>query len=171
MKKHQLFPFVVVMFLLAACSGGKELKSYEPGCEQIVANIEAGVVNGIGAEASQAAVNKQFPCATRSTEEGSTEDCGGGVFYEKHNFYFHTGQDFIAIKYPFEGIEKPRIITTGRSTVIENFGKPVRTEERGKFEYLFFEMDYGSLIVALEGGKSRNFIMHAKDPEEVELCD
>lgn len=46
-------------------------------------------------------VKEKFPFFTGATEDGAGYNCGGGVFFLDHDFYFYTGRDYLEIRNDF----------------------------------------------------------------------
>lgn len=93
----------LVLFIVQACNSTKKI-SYKAGsCDVLFCDFKKGTLNGLNGQASMDEVKRQLPCFTGETEEGSSYNCGGGVFYLDHTFFFYTGRDYIEIRKGFQG--------------------------------------------------------------------
>lgn len=166
----KFLPLFVIMAFLSACSTSKNSQVYEPGCSSFYVDVEEGTLNGINPTASMNDVKRQFPCFTGDTEEGSSFNCGGGVFDVDHNFYFYTGRDYIEVRYGFTGTMSDNLISLGEDEIKSKLGEPENIVEGGTQTYKIYKMKYGALVVTFRTGKVYQIAMHASKPDKVEIC-
>lgn len=139
-------------------------------CSKLFVDIKNGTLNDLKPTASQALVKEKFPCFTGNTDDGATINCGGGVFFAGHNFYFYTGNDFINIRRGFTGTFSIDLFDKSEDDLIKLFGKRAGGLEDGPNKFLFFDTTYGSIVLKMVKGKVDEIFMYSKKPEEVELC-
>jgi hypothetical protein len=167
----RLVSIAVLLITLAACGGTKKAtQTYEPGCTKLYVDIEAGTLNGFAPKASMDEVKKQFPCFTGDSEEGGPMNCGGGVFFLEHDFYFYTGRDYLEVRFKFPGQTSRPLLSRGSHEIEADMGAPYKKETHDEKEYWFYKKKYGSLVVQFRGGKSYQFAMYTDSPDKVELC-
>jgi hypothetical protein len=159
-----------VLILAGSCSVLEKKVSYEPGCNKIYVDLEKGTVNGIKLNASQEDVKAMFPCFTGETEDGSTFNCGGGVFFLDHEFYFYTGKDYFEARHGFKGKSSTPILSRGVDDITSIFGEPTRKQKNDNDEYYFYPKKYGTLVIMFRKGKTFQFAMHKQKVDDVELC-
>ncbi len=146
------------------------LSSSAQDCSKLFVDIKKGTLNDLKPTASQAEVKQKFPCSTASTEDGATINCGGGVFFADHNFYFYTGNDFINIRRGFKGTFSADLFDKSENDVKTLLGKNAGGLEDGSNRYLFFDTSFGSIVLKMVKGKVDEIFIYTKKPEEVELC-
>lgn len=161
----------VLLVVLTACGGSKEaVKTYDPGCTKLFVDVEAGTLNGVSPKASMEEVKVQFPCFTGGSEEGGAMNCGGGVFFLEHDFYFYTGRDYLEVRFKFPGQTSVPLLSQGSHEVEANLGAPDKKETHDDKEYWFYKKKYGSLVIQFRGGKSYQFDLFTVSPDKVQLC-
>lgn len=157
-------PLLLFIFLSASAMA--------QGCSDLYVDIRKGTLNGLTPKASQEEIQKALTCFTAVKPEGPVSDCGGGIFFAKHYFFFYTGTDNINIRKGFTGKCSSELIGISEKKAIELLGKPqgeLIDNEGSKF--IFFKTSYGCLIINLDDkGNIEEFFMYAIPPEEVNLC-
>jgi hypothetical protein len=94
-----------------------------PSCDDLVFDLEQGLLSGIAPTASMPDVKTAFPCFTGDTPEAkpgesTTANYGGGVFYNDHGMYFYTRNDFISVrKQTFKGKTDPSVLGVDRTAL------------------------------------------------------
>jgi len=142
----------------------------EDPCAKLNVNLKKGELNGLKPTASQEKIREVFPCFTGSSEERSIFNCGGGVFFLDHDFYFYTGRDFLEIRDDFNGRIKGEWMGMSLFTLTTDFGNPVREEKLGNKEIYFFETKYGCVRFILVNDKIVEIGIHYQPADKVELC-
>ncbi len=140
-------------------------------CDNLFVDIDKGTLNDLSVTTSPDEVKKKFPCFTGQTKDGSAENCGGGVFYSRHNFYFYTGKDNINIRKGFTGKCSIEIFGKTDAQLIELFGKPegeIKDDEGAR--YLYFKRSYGCIVIEIKAGKAEEFFMYGLPADEIDLC-
>lgn len=141
-------------------------------CDNLVADLKKGTLNGLKPKASQADVKKHFPCFTGDSEEGGDFNCGGGVFFLNHDFFCYTGNDYIEIRKKFKGKLSVPVLGLSQAAAVQQLGlgKVVRQEEHSGKTYVFLKTRYGCLVLTLEDDVVLKVGMYAKPAKSVELC-
>jgi hypothetical protein len=134
-------------------NSAQEQKLRPGNCPALVFDLVRGTVNEVAPTASQPEIIRRLPCATGSTEEGSTANNGGGVFFGKHEVYFYTLRDFIEVRRGFAGRLNPAI---PQEADIEQRAQAIITQLKPKKIFvsngtIFAEMPYGCLTSAKNG--------------------
>lgn len=141
-------------------------------CNNLSVDITKGTLNGLSLKSSQEEVKKALPCFTATKPDGSMADCGGGVYFANHNFFFYTGADNINIRKGFTGKCSVELIGMTEKKVTEALGKAdeeIKDEEGVR--YLFFKRTYGCLVVKIDKqGNTDEFFMFGQLIHEVNLC-
>ncbi len=76
--------------------------SAQAQCGAIELNLAKGTLNGLSPNDAPEHIKKLLPCFTGETEEGSSYNEGGGVFFRDHDFYFYTHRDYIELRTGFK---------------------------------------------------------------------
>ena len=79
-------------------------------------------MNGVPATASMDKAKVAFPCFTGETEEGADFNCGGGVYFLKHDFYFYTHKDFIEVRTGYTGKMSKPVLGLKKEELIKLLG-------------------------------------------------
>jgi hypothetical protein len=157
----------VFLLVLSGCS---ILLGFSQDCSKLHVDIKKGTLNGLAPTVTQEQVKKELPCSTASTEDGSASNCGGGVFYRDHNFYFYTGYNYINIRKGFAGTFTIDLFGKTLSQVTELLGKSAGSIDDEENKYYFFKTSYGCICLKISEGKVVEIFMYAKPAEEVDLC-
>jgi hypothetical protein len=141
-------------------------------CDNLVADLKKGTLNGVKPTASQDAVKAKLPCFTGDSEEGSGFNCGGGVFFLDHDFFCYTGNDYIEIRKNFSGKLSVPVLGLGQAAAVKKLalGKVVRKQTDGDKTFIFLKTKYGCLVLTLEEDKVIKVGMYAKPAKVVKLC-
>lgn len=141
-------------------------------CPFMTADLKKGTVNSLAPRATQEQVKMKLPCFTGESEEGGPMNCGGGIFFLKHEVYFYTGRDYIEIRRGFAGKLSIPVLGLSKHAAIAKLkmGKIIRTEMDGGDEYIFFKTGYGCLFLKLSDAKVVSVDLSAKKAADVELC-
>lgn len=166
-----MVPHLFIIIFSFFFSGGSHSNVSEVlSCDKISADLKKGKLNGLSPTASMADVKKNLSCFTGESEEGSGFNCGGGVFFLNHDFFFYTGRDYIEIRKNFKGKMSISLLGQPVEEATKNFGDAVRNESHGGVDYYFFKTKYGCLRVNVEYGSITQVGIHAQPPDKVELC-
>ncbi len=159
----------IAVFLLlgTACTGAYKGQKFEPGCEQVVLDVELGTVNGLTPKATQKIIEKQFPCK-QSLEESKA--CGPSVVLSDLSLQFFPEKKAFHAFYPFSGRQVQRILLESEAHVKELFGEPVKSELQGAIKLNYYSMPYGTLVVGFDHGKARELWVYYATPDRVEIC-
>ncbi len=139
-------------------------------CPQLDVNIKNGTVNGLAPTVTMAELKKVLPCFTAESEEGTGMNCGGGVFYSKHDIYFYTGRDYIELRSGFKGQVSVSVLGQSKEAVTSVLGKIRKELQDGSYLYCFYKTNYGCLVVKFGNGKAEKLMMWAKPVKDVVLC-
>ena len=131
-------------------------------------NLKKGTLDGMRPTASMDEVKKKFPCFTGDTEEGSRYNCGGGVFFLKHDFYFYTHDDRIEVRKDFKGKVSIKLLGKSKAQVLKKLGTP--TLEHKAYNYLLYKKKYGTLAVSFQDGECTKLFVSSKRPEDIKIC-
>jgi hypothetical protein len=142
------------------------------GCNNLFADLKNGTINKVKPTASQQKVKAALPCFTGDSEEGGDFNCGGGVFFLKHGFFFYTGKDYIEIRENYKGKLSIPVLGLTKDMAIAKLkmGKVIRTETVNEEEVIFFKTIYGCLWLKLVEGKVVNVVISSKQVSDAELC-
>jgi hypothetical protein len=162
MKKVLLIP--VILF----CSVSLAAQN----CDMLLVNLKKGTINGLKPTATQEKVKEKLPCFTGDTEDGSNYNCGGGVFFLNHDFYFYTGNDYIELRSKFNGTVSAAVLGLTEEEAVKNLkmGKAVRVEKNETDRYLFFKTGYGCVVLTITGSSVKKIAMYQKPATKVSLC-
>jgi hypothetical protein len=145
--------------------------SISQNCEVVSIDVKKGTVNNINPKSTQQEVIKTFPCKTGQTADGSSINCGGGVFYSNLNIYFYTGKDNINVRKGYKGKCTIDVLDKNEKELTKIFGIPdgdLIDDEKTK--YTFYKTSYGCIVFIIKDGKSTEFFMYGKNSEEVDIC-
>lgn len=140
-------------------------------CKKLKANLKKGTLNGVNASADMNKVKAKFPCFTGDTEEGSGFNCGGGVFFLNHDFYFYTHRDYIEIRDDFQGEISDAVMGLNEKQLKEKMGTPAKKEILGSSTFLQFKRKWGVLVFVLNNDNVKKIQFHyKKEIGEIEFC-
>lgn len=170
--RHLLIIVAASAALLAACAsapeGGPTLAP--AGCDALRVSVANGTLNGMQPTASMAEIKAQFPCSTGDTEEGSDFNCGGGVFFLKHDFYAYSHRDYFEFRGRFPGQFDVPLLGLPYADVQPLLGEPARTEVDEDSTFYLFERPWGTLRVVVSGGFVITVGLHGTAPAATQLC-
>ncbi|MDW3650128.1 MAG: hypothetical protein R8P61_23845 [Bacteroidia bacterium] len=155
-----------------------------PDCkgEALKIDMEKGQLNGFSPSASMDAIKERFPCFSGESEEGMNGNCGGGVFYLKHGFFFYSHRDYLEVRSDFKGKMSLDVFGKSMDEVEVVLGKPKLIpvyEDDGNdlFQYTpdihhLYKRKYGTLRITYDSSSKRvsEIGIHYKKPKEVEIC-
>ncbi|UPT66056.1 MAG: hypothetical protein M0D57_16400 [Sphingobacteriales bacterium JAD_PAG50586_3] len=140
------------------------------GCDNIIADLYTGRVNGLKPTTSMSAVKKKLPCFTGESTEGGNVNCGGGVFYLNNDIYFYTGRNYIELRDKFSGRTEPALLGTQRRDAVTKLGVADIEIDGGRV--LIYKKPYGSLRLLFNmEGRCIEIGIHDSSPDKVELCE
>jgi hypothetical protein len=140
------------------------------GCDNIIADLVTGRVNGLKPTASMSSVKKKLPCFTGESTEGGNVNCGGGVFYLNNDIYFYTGRNYIELRDKFSGHTEPQLLGINRKDITTKLGVADIEIDGGRV--LIFKKPYGSLRLLFNmDGRCIEIGIHSSSPEKVQLCE
>lgn len=167
--KNTIFILLIALtgLFITNCKTTKTQK-FPTDCTTLQLDIKKGVLNGVKPTATQEEVKKAFSCFTGETEEGVDFNCGGGIFFLDHDFYFYTYRDYLEVReqFPPEGMQ-PGIMGVPEEKVIEIFGEPQLKPD--EYTYLY-EMPYGTLRIEFTYGTVGEIGIHYIYINDIELC-
>lgn len=142
------------------------IKRENNSCENLYFDLDRGTLNGLKGGASQAEIKQALPCFTGASPDGSEYNCGGGVFFLEHDFYFYSGQDYIEIRHDFPGKMSTDILHKSPTGIEKALGLPDRTEKIRKYDgtvrtHYFYEKKYGCLSIVFIKNKIAKIAMHS----------
>ncbi len=144
-------------------------------CENLFLDLDEGTLNGLKASANPQDVKQALPCFTGQTPDGAEVNCGGGVFYLNHDFYFYSGDNYIEVRDNFSGRISFDLLQKRTSEVIFVLGEPTREEEIVKWDgtyrkHFFYERKYGTLSLVFVENKLQKIAIHQTDYTSTRLC-
>lgn len=160
-------PLLLLLLLCSACL--IHAQSAED-CTTIRIDLTKGTVNKLKLNASQQTIKAKLNCFTGDTPDGSTYNCGGGVFYGRDQFYFYSGRDYVNARKGFTGTLSIPVLEKSATEALALLGEPVRTEKAGERLFYFFKRKYGSLVIKVENDKVSEVFMYNVASAEVKLC-
>jgi hypothetical protein len=124
-------------------------------CDNLVFDIESGLLSGLPPNLSREAVKRELPCFSGETEDGIIANYGGGVFFGDFDFYFYTFQRFLNIRSGFRG--RTSIPLFGRTRVElrstlpfgAKYDRPYWADKKESLE--FIRRKWGCLILEFHG--------------------
>ncbi len=164
---------VVISLLVFSCK-----TSYKVGqCDELFLDFKTGMLNGVPAVATMDHVKTTFPCFTGETEEGSENNCGGGIFFLKHDFYFYTHSDFIEVRKGFTGKMSKPVFNLSKEKLISLVGTPddILKHENTFFDEVLYVYQYskkwGTLSFIEKEGKIVEINLHKeKEIASIDYC-
>jgi len=164
MKSKLLILSILSLSVLIGCKSTQ----YATDCSVLQLDLKKGTLNNVKPTASPEEVKAAFTCFTGETEEGSGFNCGGGVFFLDHDFYFYTHRNYIEVRSKFNFNDyQTGIMGKNYGEVKARYGKPTLMPEENIYLY---EMPYGTLRFEFLGGEVNKIGIHADKPVDVELC-
>jgi len=157
--------FASLLVLATGCASTPQT-ARTPSCDDLVLDLERGTLSGVAPTASPADVKAAFPCSTGETDEGSSFNFGGGVFFLDHDFYAYTHRDYIEARTRFPGTTVPAGVLGSPSAQADTqFGTPQRVEDGARL----YDKRYGCLRVETAGGTISELGIHAQSCAQVEV--
>jgi hypothetical protein len=153
----------------------KEVMIENHACDNLYVDLERGTLNGLSVGAAQKDIKTALPCFTGDTPDGSEFNCGGGVFFIDHDFYFYSGQDYIEIRKNFKGTVSVDILNKSPEQVTKILGMPDYHETVRKWDetvrtHYFYKRKYGCFSIVFIKGKSLKVAIHNTPINETGLC-
>jgi hypothetical protein len=141
-------------------------------CDNLVADLKKGTLNGVQPTASQDAIKEKLPCFTGDSEDGGAFNCGGGVFFLNHDFFCYTGGDYIEFRKNFNGKLSVPVLGLSQAAAVKKLGlgKVVRQQKDAEKTFVFLKTRYGCLVLTLVADAVTKVGMYAKPAKKVELC-
>ncbi|MFH2141368.1 MAG: hypothetical protein ABIJ97_03020 [Bacteroidota bacterium] len=167
MKKiHPVFMSSIFVFILSnVCYSQND---FPKDCSTLYVDLQEGTLNGLPPTISQNEVKEAFTCFTGSTDDGATINCGGGVFFLDHDFYFYTYRDYIEIRTNFSrNSVSDNILGADMDAVEKKFGKPKKKYDMDTFLY---EMKYGTLRIEFSEDIVKIIGIHYTSIKKTKLC-
>lgn len=141
MKAILLVPFVISAFLVGC------ITPVPPN--ELVLDLNSGLMNGVSPKASQREIKSRFPFYTGGNKEGLDQpNGGGGVFFINQDFYAYTYADCFQVRSSFRGRVIPQILNASRDQMINVLGEP-NYRRKTDCEYCYYKRVYGCLEVIL----------------------
>lgn len=159
----------ILIFALLFTMGASNLPV--DNCQNLYADLEKGTLNKVNGATEMKKVKSKFPCFTGESEEGGPFNCGGGVFFIKHDFYFYTHRDYIEIREEFPGKFSKEVMGIEKEALITMMGKPDKIEANEN-EYLQYKKSWGTLVFVLNSANQVKTVqMHyKKEIENIVFC-
>lgn len=139
-------------------------------CSKIYVDLKNGTVNNLPLTATMDQVRDSLSCFTGSTPEGEIANCGGGVFFLNHDFYFYTHRNYVEFRGKFKGELSDSLYGLHPNEIVKTFGPTVRYEKHGNTAYMFYKTSYGCLQIRVQFDTIVAFSMHAIKAKKVVLC-
>lgn len=144
-------------------------------CDNLFFDLEKGTLNGLAAFSTQKDIKKALPCFTGDSPDGAEYNCGGGVFYLNHDFYFYSGQNYIEIRNNFQGEVSLDVLSKSAQEVEVLLGPPERRESVRKWDgtarvHYFYPRKYGCLSLVFVDKKVKKVAIHSTSVNETQLC-
>ena len=155
-----------------------------PDCqgEALEVDLKKGQLNGFSPSASMDAIKERFPCFTGESEEGMNGNCGGGVFYLKHDFFFYSHRDYLEVRSDFKGKMSLDVFGKSMAEIEAMLGKPklipiYEDDGNDQFQYTpdihhLYKRKYGTLRITYDSSSKRvsQIGIHYQKVKEVEIC-
>ncbi len=147
-------------------------------CDSLFLDFEKGTINDLNGKASMDDIKKVLPCYTGSSPENNEGmNCGGGIFYLDHHFFYYTKADYIEVRNGFNGKTTLDVLGQPRFKVIELIGEPddsfSYTDEwlGGETIYSQYKKDWGTLVMLSSDGTISRVQLHFdKKIGEIDFC-
>jgi len=166
--KIKKYGIIGLLILSISCTGAQKGQKYDPGCAQMVLDLELGTLNGLTPKASAGKIKARFTCPIVEQQD---ESCGTVLALESYTVKFFPDQNALEVYYPFKGKQLQRVLLESRQQVDAQFGKPVKEMKSDGLEIALYARSYGTLAVAFDRGKARKLWVSYTSPEKVKLCD
>jgi hypothetical protein len=141
-------------------------------CDSLFFDLEEGNINGVSPMLSQEEIREWFPCFSNASPDGSSSDCGGGVFYKNHDFYYYTYFNYVEVKSKFKGKMTYDLMGKPREEVRKLLGELYNTQNKEGFSDTdLFPREYGCLRVKYSSNTVASVAAHYNECEAVNLCD
>jgi hypothetical protein len=141
-------------------------------------DVDKGTLNGVKGTASMDDVKKAFPCFTGESKEAGIANCGGGIFFLNHNFFFYTFNDYIEIRRDFKGKSSHNIIGNSLMNVLKILGKPdfmkevFSTPTDLDIGVNYYQRDWGTLAcIEYDSVIVKVQLYYGKTIEDIEYCN
>lgn len=139
-------------------------------CAAIDVDLDKGTINGLKPNAKMETVKRKLPCYTGYSEEDTTINCGGGVFYLNNDFYFYTGNNFIEIRGKYTGGINYSLLGKSRGEVKATLGNTAIT--RNNERIWLYKRTYGTLRVTFDmNGRVIELGIYSAPPDKVYICE
>lgn len=144
-------------------------------------DLKNGSMSGIKPNASFEEIKSSLTCFTGESEEGVDHNCGGGIYYLNHGFYFYSHRDYVEVRTDYTGGISQDLLEKTKDEILDMFGKPDRIPKyqnnpdlswyQPNVHYLY-NRQYGALRITFEPENMTCTIIavHSKTPEEIEIC-
>jgi hypothetical protein len=141
-------------------------------CDSLFFDLDTGMINSVSPMLPPIDIKEWFTCYTGSTPDGASTNCGGGVFYANHGFYYYTYFNFVEVHRNFKGKESNNLLSAERKDVIGVYGQPVITRFKEDYPDIdFFNTKYGCLQFRYDSSKVVKISAHHTLCENVEICN
>ncbi|MDX2306399.1 MAG: hypothetical protein NW226_26555 [Microscillaceae bacterium] len=152
-----------------------KIKIENNACENLFFDLEKGTLNGLQLGAQQKDIKNALPCFTGDSPDGAEYNCGGGVFFLGHGFFFYSGQDYIEVRSNYLGKMTNEIMHRSPQEIEQGLGYPDRQENVRKWDgtqriHYFYKRKYGCLSVVFVDKKVVRVAAHATSVNETKLC-
>ena len=152
-----------------------DIKIENNACENLYFDLEKGTLNGLKLGATQRDIKTALPCFTGDSPDGAEYNCGGGVFFLKHGFFFYSGQNYIEVRSNYKGNITHDLMNLSPLGVEASLGSPDRRENVRKWDgtqrtHYFYKKDYGCLSVVFVNKKVARVAAHSTSVNETKLC-
>lgn len=160
-----------------------DLSNKTSKCAKTFLDLTTGKMNGLLPSASQAEVTSALPCFTGTDEDGASYNCGGGVYYLNHTFFFYTGNDYIEIRSGYEGGVSQYLFHKTTAEIKKQLGKPTVdvTNPKNKAKYgdeyesvegfYLYKKPYGTLYIRFDvNHRVTAYGTSTHAPQEMVLC-
>lgn len=141
-------------------------------CGEVYVDVKKGRINKLKPSVTMEKIQDALPCYTGVTQEDEGYNCGGGVFFIKHDFYAYTGRDYWEIRSGFKGTWSHKLLGLKPADFEFRYGEPVRQEIIPGYTVQFFKMKYGCIRIQFgdESGRAEEVGIHHTQASKVELC-
>ncbi len=145
-----------------------------PECEgkPLIISTQSGTLNGVAPTASMDHIREEFPCYTGETEEGADYNCGGGIFFLDHDFYFYTFRDLLEVRDGFQGTLDIPLLTMDTKQVENALGLPDFIPDYSYQEHWLYKRTYGTLRVSFHAQTHEvmEIGIHYQPIEGLDIC-
>ena len=165
--------FIFFTLFSISCKVQKTVPIARTECDSLFFDLDSGSINSVSPLLSQMEIREWFTCYTRVVPEGAYKDCGGGIFYEKHGFFYNTYQDYVEADSSFKGNLSISIMGKSKMEVENLIGLPLEFSGKEVPSHVsLYPRIYGCLGIKYnKNGKVSSVNAYTVECDRVLICD